>query len=698
VHNAAVKGVDGSIRSNRIIGRRVNMGSSSKKCPLCNRKLVDVNGIPTCPDCGYRDPKLAKAASEASYGGTSSQSAGYQDPYARAAGESAESYYGQGAQRSQGYGSNIPKEPVKNKKSKKKENTAGRIVGSVCLICAIGVAVTLFRTWLRGTLENAFDSFGNKEASSELASSDTVEGGSASEDEPSGGKVEAYNIPKSEFLVALVEGLFGKPVIQVTYEELCSIDYLDIYESEDVDGRMVDVGFADGTSVSYITDYSSIDTADFACLEGLCYLYIEDETMDFGTNWHNLKNLQYLSCDVSMEALMDYMDVSQLVYLKSGDTFGMDDLSIVFQYTGLEYLELDVGLMTSLEGISKGVSLKGLAITDADRVTDFSELYDMPWLEALSIESQGLKDIGFISGMDNLKSLSLEGTELKRIEAISDCADTLTELSLDENYYIEDLSPVFQCTGLERLRLWADYQFDVPMEVPDFSAMTKLYSLSISNYDKYTNLPLLTGLTELTIEDASAGAGGVLRSLTNLKTLNLVDMSITSGEWIEDIATLENLEALNLEDSYIWADISPLFGMQSLQSLDLKDVHCGLETGKLTANEKLIYLNLEGTGFAYLLEDGSWDYNGDDTEIPMQEALDALAPCMPGLRQLCAPDHELDSLEFAAGLSDLQWLDVSNNYITDLAPLQGLSQLTVLICEDNPVRSTDGLEKVFIYQ
>jgi len=695
------------------------MAAGSKKCPLCNRKLVDVNGVPTCPDCGYRDPQSAKSSynSTSAYGGNgsgqytssasqagSSGTQGTQNPYARAAGESAGNYYNQGTQqRTAGYGANIPQEPVKKKK---KDSNVGKILGitgSVALAIFIGVVAVIARSGMRDSMDALFDAASSEtdpvkalEESFEAARSESIE---IPANRTAGGKVEVYDVPQSEFLITLVQELFAKPVDQVSYEELCSIIYLDVYESEeDVDGLAVDVILSDETQESYVTDYTSIDTADLGCLEGLRFLYLEDESLDYGTDWHNLKELCYLKCDTPMAELPDYMDVSQLIYLGTGDTFGMSDLSIVSQYTALEELELEAGLLTSLKGLSGASSLRGLYIEDGDRITDFSELYNMPWLEALSIDSQGLKDIGFISGMDKLYSLSLEETEVKKLDALLDCADTLTELRLEENYQVEDISPVLACTGLERLSLWVQYDFDVPMEVPDLSAMPNLYSLSIENYDQYTNLPLLTGLTELTIRDGSSRDLNVFESLTNLTTLNLVDMSITNSKWIEYIAGMDNLEFLSLEDSYIWADISPLFGLANLQYLDLDGVTCGLDTGKLAGNDSLAYLNLTDTSVERLLPNGEWDYNGSDTELPMQEVLDALAPCLPALTRLYAPDHDLDNLDFVSNFPQLWLLDISDNYVTDLTPLKGLAELTILMCEDNPVQSTEGLEDVIIYQ
>lgn len=657
------------------------MGAKNKKCPLCNRKLAEVNGVPTCPDCGYRELQTANTD--------------YRSSDVKAA---------------------VPGEPVKEKEKKGNKSQAGKMfaaIGSVLAVCVVGIVISFAKSGMRDALESAADALAGKkeeaaaarEESAGKGSAGSGEGGKSDENSApadgdgreSGGKVQTYRAPQSEFLTVLLEELFGKPVGRISYEELCSIVYLDIYYLEDTDALAVDVIFEDGTDGTYLMDDAYVDTSDFACLEGLEYLYLENGSMSYSTDWHNLKNLWVLSCDASLEDLTGYMDVSQLVYLESGDNFFLKDLSVLEEYTGLEYLELNAETMSSIAGISRASSLRGLYIADGDGISDFSELYDMPWLEELAIESQGLKDIGFVSGMDNLQYLSLEGTSVKSLNALADCADTLTALCLDENYYVEDISPVFECTGLESLQLWADYQFDVPMEVPDFSAMTNLTSLTIENYDRFTNLALLTGLTELTIECPGSGDGEPFKALTNLRTLNLVDMSIYDS-LIEGVAGLEKLEVLNLEDSFIWCDISPVFGMPNLRELDLEWAECGLNPEKLSVSESLTSLKLVHTTFDSLSGDGSWDYGSNDKELSMQEVLEVLSPCMPRLQRLYVPEQELEALTFVTDLSELLLLDVTDNYITDLTPLVGLENLVILMCEDNPVQSTEGLEDVFIYQ
>lgn len=42
----------------------------------------------------------------------------------------------------------------------------------------------------------------------------------------------------------------------------------------------------------------------------------------------------------------------------------------------------------------------------------------------------------------------------------------------------------------------------------------------------------------------------------------------------------------------------------------------------------------------------------------------------------------------------LMVLDITDNYITDLAALMKLDYLMAVLCEDNPVQNTDDLENL----
>lgn len=649
------------------------MGEKKKKCPMCNKKLVDRNGIPTCPDCGYRDPNSARTA-QPQYSGDSRP--------------------------------NIPGESSKPPKRASSPIRGALVVGGSFMIAvAFGLVLTFAKWQLWDALENFIhtitdwnedDSSGEEKANSRdnrETEEDKTGSSEADEEKPS------HRRPESDFLIALLERVYAKPIDEVSYEEICGIVCLDFYylDGANKDTIALDVGLSDGSWRSYLLDKPSIDMGDLACLEGLEELYLLESYVhaSIRTDWHNLKRLQFLSCNATMEELTKYMDVSQLVYLELKGAPGMWDLSAVSAYTSLDCLVLDTDTLTDITGISQVPQLTALYIESGDKIDDFSELYNMPQLEQLSIRSAGLNDIGFVSGMDNLQYLELEKTKVRDISALADCADTLICLYLTEDYEIEDISPVLACTGLEELQLWVRSSRG---EMPDFSAMENLWFLSISGYESFDNLASLSGITELTLNRAYPEKNRLpLAELPNLKTLNMIDTSFHSNTVEELVSGLDQLEVLNLKGSFLWSDISPVFGLPNLVELNLEGVTCGLMPDRLTVCENLTSLNMTKTVFRSLTEEGEWDHKNDDTKISTQEVLDVMAPCMPMLNTLYAPGQKLDDLSFAANLPELWMLDVTNNNISDLSPLLELEWLNVLRCGGNPVQNTDGLEGVLIH-
>lgn len=649
------------------------MGEKNKKCPMCSKKLVDRNGIPTCPDCGYRDPRSSGAAQPQSGGGSRP---------------------------------NIPGEPSKPPKSvliPKRRILAA--VGPFIAAVAIGLVLTFARSELWDTLNNFIDKITAEKEDDSSGEEHANSNDNRKKEEEKTGSSEAdeqkpsYRRPESDFLITLLERVFRKPIDEVSYEEICSIVCLQFYYLDEKDHSIqaLDVGLSDGDWKSYLLDDPSIDTGDFACLEGLEELFLLEEHGHAGVrpDWHSLKRLQYLHCDISMAELTKCMDVSQLVYLKTWESFGMKDLSVASEYTNLECLVLDSHMLSDIKGISQAPKLIALYILSGDGISDFSELYNMPQLGQLGICSAGLKDIGFVSGMDDLQYLELENTKVRDIGALADCADTLTGLYLTDDYEIADISPVLACTDLEELQLWVGSSLG---EMPDFSAMENLWFLSIEGYENFDNLAYLSGLTELTLNRAHPGENGLpLAELPNLRTLNMINTSLYGSTVEELVSGLDQLEVLNLKDSFLWSDVSPVFGLASLVELNLEGVTCGLMPERLTVCENLTSLNMTRTIFRSLTEEGKWDYENDDTKLSTQDVLDVMAPCMPMLQTLYAPRQELDDLSFAANLPELWMLDVTNNNISDLSPLLELEWLNVLRCGGNPVQNTDGLENVLIH-
>ncbi len=738
------------------------MEEKKNKCPLCRKKLVMIYGIPTCPDCGYRDPYRSSSREQAGYSGHPQMNYGNAQPaygqelqdsdirQPQPGGNMQQGYAGQpqpGGNMQQGYagqpqpGGNMQQgyagQPQPNgnmqqagaqkaglgpyaqvvqpsgKDTKEKKNVVSIVllVFAVIFIAVGGISTIMLR------LQDVYDEMWAGDHGSGYGSSYTYGESSAAAPSSDGGYQEAstpsssghgssishltFDPPESELLQEFVSQLFDKPAASATREDLNSVIGVEIRDMYNSVGTEVAYELSDGsTGICYLTS-SHLKTGDFKCFPNLQRLDLGRNYLDWDTDWHGLASLTELACGTSLGDLERCMDVSQLTRLHLTSDFMMKDFSGMGAFSNLEYLELDCSSTgMELTGLSQAIGLKTLIITDGDSISDFEELYDMVWLKELSIESKGLRDIGFITGMSGLESLELKSTDLKQVAAIADRADSLKCLRLHRNFSVQDYSPVFQCTGLEELELYVEYIIDGDMTMPDLSMMPELKALALGNYERFPGLENMTGLESLTLIDSGLFNSGEmpsgLQNLTNLRELSLIDMSV-DPKVLETLVSITSLEAIDMEDTFIWGDINVVFGLPNLKTLNLEDASFGLKLEGMPVSESLQELNMTDANVHRLMEDGSWDGSASNTRVSLGSYTEFFEH-MPNLTVLEVPGHELQDVEFAGNLAQLTYLNITNNYVTDLSPLGKLGQLKVILCENNPVHDRTGLKNVLIIE
>lgn len=689
------------------------MAGKKNKCPLCSKRLVMKNGAPTCPDCGYRDPyRTSSGQSQSNYrqptpAGSGQSQPNYGQPTPAGGGQS-QPNYGQPSRTGNGGGNprTIPGANTAGGNTGKTANPMAImiivIVTVVCVAMILFVVVGVGFTVVGDILDEAArDSY--PEFTAPPAVSGTPDPSVPASAQHGGDNVGHlfFEPPQSALLQEFVSRLFDKPAASVTREELGSVVRLEIRDMDHYNGTEIEYELSDGTVGTYYLSSTLVDSEDFKCFPNIQTLDLGRNYLNWDTDWHNLTSLTSLTCEASLEDLAECMDVSQLTALNLYCDFLMGDCGGLAAYENLEYLKLDCGDHgMELTGISQASSLRTLIVEGGDYVTDFGELYDMPQLKELSIDSKALEDIGFISDMSGLESLGLSGTELSQIGAVSDCADTLKCLRLHRNFSVEDYSPVFECTGLEELELYVDYDYNEDMAMPDLSMMPGLKILSLGNYERFPGLEKLTALESLTLMGAGGfGNGGELtglESLTELKTLTFLNMSVEQ-RLLEAFASVDSLETINLTDTFVWGDLNVLFGLPNLRTLRLYNANFGLRLDGMPVSDSLLELDMTYAQVHRLKEDGSWDYTAGNTEIKLGDHMEFFDH-MPKLMVLKVPGQGIKSVVFAEELPQLTYLDITNNYVTDLSPLAKLGQLKVIVCGSNPVNDRTGLKNVIVIE
>lgn len=507
--------------------------------------------------------------------------------------------------------------------------------------------------------------------------------------------IPAFYLPQSDMFRHLLTVVYQKDYQQITKEELEAFTSLELAYDEHY-YRTISYSLANGETGMIYYDDVSVATSDFSCFKGLESLYLEGCTLEEG-DLDGLDKLTALRCeDLSLSELAEIIDPQQLTSLTFECGIFSSSLSQIELFSNLTSLSVEgYYSLSDISGIEKLPNLKKLEIIDGDEITSFSVLYEMPWLTSLSIDSSTLRDIGFVANMQNLEELSISRSELMDISVLENCTDTLTKLYLIDNYYLENYDIVSECTRLTDLGLAISYRFDEAAVLPELGNMPQLTKLYMSGYDDMSKLADAKGLVELTLKYFYGSDYSYLTELTSLKRLTMLDLSCEPSE-IEPIRSLTQLEELYLEDCFIWGNAEWFLSLPSLKTFYVDTYSTlGFDVTNLELNESLEVLTINGPSLRALVN-GKWDYQAyNENEISLNN-FTYIFENYPNLRELHLQENTLSDISFAKALTKLQILDITDNYVTSLAPLQELTELHSVICRTNPIADEAGLEDILI--
>ena len=691
----------------------------NEPCPICRERMKSRNGRLTCPSCGYSisphdyekadcscfssDAPTLHQNHPGSY--TSTQVNQVQQRTAQPssakrsqAGQNTATRQAQSHSQPSAQPRNTQSQAAQSKKLKKKSSPAAKFVLFFAIFIAVAgrflpmlmnfadlsnlpVSVSpepeTFSFDYNELINNADELTENLEKSKEAME--------ALQNTP------VFYLPQSDTFRRLLSEVYKKDYEDITREEVEAITSLELAYDENY-YRTIAYTLANGEAGMLYFDDTSIDTSDFSRFKGLEHLYADGCTLEEG-DLTGLDKLHSLHCqDVSLIELAEIIKPEQLTSLSFECSIFSSDLSNIGLFANLDelaiqgyYSDIDISPLTDLTSLHK------LEITNGNEITSFAVLYDMPQLTSLSIESDNLRDIGFLANMTELEELTLSHTELMDISILSECADTVTKLHITDNYQVEDYSIISEFTNLTDLSLTVySYSFNQSIALPELGSMPNLKRLYISGFDDISRLADATGLEELTIDCYYGTDMSAMTSLTNLKRLVFLGMSCEASG-IEPIRSLTALEEIRLEDSFIWGNAEWLLNLPALKSFYVDTYSTlGFDVTNLQVNESLESLTLNGASLR-ALQNGKWDYSVyDENEINLGEHTDIFAN-YPNLKTLSLHSNTLSDISFAENLSSLQLLDITDNYVTSLAPLAKLPKLHSVICPANPIADDGGL-------
>lgn len=310
-----------------------------------------------------------------------------------------------------------------------------------------------------------------------------------------------------------------------------------------------------------------------------------------------------------------------------------------------------------------------------------------------------------------------------------DAIEYLSIYNYDDNYNIKNLSGISYLKNLKSL----DIQIKTLESISEIDGLSELTYLNLKNtkniksLDGLGNLPSLenimlsnTGITRIGTLNASislrdfSADDGVLVSLDGLETQNeLTNLTITNNQItnIDALSTIETLEQVDITNNNItslkpiknntsirWLyasknNITSLDGLHNLISLEELDV----QSNKIQLIDALSNcLNLK---YLYLKDNLIKDVSviSNLTNINSLSLKNNRIESVNGLQNLNSYTLDLsnnkiqDLSAFSSGNSHIQYITLSNNNLTNLNGIEGLTELTGIRADNNKITNIDNL-------
>lgn len=600
------------------------MSEKITKCPICSTKLKLINGRMTCKDCGYylRNENASESKPES-----------------------------------------------KSKPKPKSKSNTGALIGTIVAVLCVGVTVGIVKACLKDWLFNASDNpgFSYQASYPSVYVPQSVSVATAAPEADSTSSRVTY--PKSKFFISFIEAVYNKGYRVVTADEYAAVTYFALDDGQNI----VYYRLRDGiTHTIYCSSTSNMDLADLNCFTGLEELYLEEELNAY-RGATKLNNLRAIHTENSLEDMVKLLPHPEKIQNLGVYDWAMDkSLAGIENFPNLLYLTVDYDSLEDISALSSVPGLKGLALIDCDRLMDYSPLTTLTELESLSIKSSQLKTVDYVKWMPNLTALSVEDSQITDISTLSTCT-ALTSLYLMDNSRIADYSVIDGLTNLQSLTVDVGYNEATP---PSLKNLTGLTTLHLRNVRDLSLLQDALNVTKLTLENCDSRNLDAVTAIQGLEELYIHDFSYLTRS-LTPLTKLPNLVYLDISETYIYGGIEELFGIPSLECIDLDDCMIGIDFDAVPENPNLTGISMCDTRILKAPDfenSGSYDYLTGHYDFFDR---------FPGLTELHLDSAHLDSIDFVASLPRLKFLDITDNNVTSLKPLLQLEDFQIVWCGKN---------------
>lgn len=490
----------------------------------------------------------------------------------------------------------------------------------------------------------------------------------------------------SPYFIEFIDRVFSKTPETITKQELESVQMLafeDTLNNHYLRYRLY--GKEDERILIEAEIYERMkDLRFFSCLEELDVDGSQVGKEEVG----KMQQLKKLACGNNPQSLAQSVyDVNNLQSLVLD--FNSETMQGIAQFANLEELGIDNNDLTDISEVTMLSKLRSLSV-DADALTDYAMIAELQNLRALSFEDESAKDVSFIGSMPELTSLHVIRTKTRDFSFLENNTQ-LKELVFDNNDEAKDYSVIGALTNLEVL--------GVPSAsddtVPGLQNLSKLRELTIDGSADLRVVHSLPNLEKLFLSYGSYDLSP-LAGVTNLKVFGYQSLAGGIGH-AEALKSLPNLEVVDISGVSLLQDMTFLFELPTMKELYIRDSKIGMYPDEIAQNDSLKILDISYSSFVTNLNVSSQgvvtfaDY--DKLEFAdYQQMLEAFT----GLEELYARGNNIDSLGFTSNYPSLKILDISDNYVKDLSPLDSLGQLEIVYCSDNPIANKPEVSYVIV--
>lgn len=560
---------------------------------------------------------------------------------------------------------------------------------------------------------------------------------------------------RSQMMQQIVLGMFGKPVEEVSDEELASIRYLDMnvswinetctvsYSTADYREYPADyreklpeygeaVPFAYSKefeetiqviTIPYIKENSTYIYEDIKNFKNITALSLVDYTH---ANLDKLSNLTMIDCqsnDIS-ELLAAKLPVQQIEVLR----ISRSDLTGIQQFTSLKQLCLEGVDAEYLDEIAQCTSLETLYCLYSFRNASYEPLRALTNLKSLYIygSSDGVKDLSVISAFRSLEHLSILSTDILSASFLKDLPN-LKSLRLSENGELANFEGIGTLQSLEFLELNINALHGSQPEYAEIGELKNLKSLVLHTCYDLDFLYELDQLEELEVRLTFYNS--LLDPISSMKQLKVLTLAQCHTNNLNEFACLKELpqlKVLTIDRMEFDEPVDGLFALDALEELYITSCIFEVPPTAITTNEKLKVLDFSYTQFEnpyyseepYIgLEEGSVAQgvlncycnaiNLEQLSLDYYDISDLSAlSLLNNLKSLSLQRCELTAIDEAAlsGCTSLERLCLSNNQISDISFVQNLSRLMYLemvncyITDLTPLLSCPNLRSVDVRQ